>query len=147
MKSRKNRSGNAMLEFAIGSFVLFFVFSGTFQYGYTFYQYNILEHAVNEGARYASMRTYDSASATPSTAFTTAVKNMVVYGDPTGTVTTPVVPNLTTSNVNLTAGFTNGIPSAMTVTITNYTINAVFGSTTFNKPTATYPYTGLFMPY
>jgi Flp pilus assembly protein TadG len=96
----RNRRGTAMLEFAIGSGVLIAAFTGTFQFGYTFLQYNNLENAVVRGARYASVKSYDSATSTPSDAFKTAVKNMVVYGSPTAG-TTPVLPGLTVDNLRL----------------------------------------------
>jgi len=139
--------GNIMIEFAIGAGVLTSIFAGTFQFGYTFYQYNLLKNAVSDGARYASLRTYDSNSSTPSSAFQTAVQNMVVYGDPGGG-SSPVAPGLATSNVNLNVTFTNSVPTAMTVSITGYTIGAVFGTTTLsNKPSVTYAYQGIYAPY
>lgn len=141
-----NRNGNAMLEFAIGSGVLVAAFTGTFQFGYTFLQYNNLENAVARGARYASVVPYDSATATPSAAFQTAVQNMVLYGNPTAG-TSAVLPGLTTANVNLTVAFTNGVPSAMMVSISGYTINSIFATTTLtNKPRATYVYQGVWTP-
>ena len=54
-----------MIEFAIGSGVLLAAFSGTFQFGYTFLQYNNLENAVARGARYASLVPYDSPQRNP----------------------------------------------------------------------------------
>jgi len=80
-----SRKGTAMLEFALGTLILVPVFAGTFQFGYTFFVYNNLDTAVRGGARYASLRSYDSATSTPSSAFSTAVKNMVVYGNSAGT--------------------------------------------------------------
>ena len=146
-KMLRCRRGNIMIEFAIGASVLTSIFAGTFQFGYTFYQYNLLKNAVSDGARYASLRTYDSSTSTPSSAFQTAVQNMVVYGDPAGG-SAPVAPNLATSNVNLNVTFTNGVPSTMTVSITGYTIGAVFGSTTLtNKPSVNYAYQGVYSPY
>ena len=148
----RRRNGNVMLEFAIGVGVLISVFAGTFQYGYTFYQYNLLKNAVMNGASYAAMRNYDSDNNQPSNAFSTAVKNVVVYGDPAGG-TSPVIRGLTTSNVNLTPGLFNGAttnqpPVTMTVSISGYTISAVFGSTTLtNKPSVTYPYRGVWEPF
>ena len=136
-----------MIEFAIGAGVLTSIFAGTFQFGYTFYQYNLLKNAVSDGARYASLRTYDSSTSTASAAFQQAVQNIVVYGDPAGG-TSPVAPHLSTSNVNLNVTFTNGVPTAMTVAITGYTIGAVFGSTTLtNKPSVTYAYQGIYSPF
>ena len=140
-----NRDGSVMLEFAIGSGVLIAAFTGTFQFGYSFLQYNNLENAVARGARYASLVPYDSATTTYSAAFGTAVKNMVLYGSPTAG-SSPVLPGLTTGNVNLTVTFTSGVPSAMTVSITGYTINAVVGTATVNKPKVTYTYQGIWSP-
>ena len=146
-RNRKSRSGTAIIEFAIGSGVLMAVFAGTFEFGYTFYIYNNLQTAVNNGAKYAAIRTYDSTSSTASGCFQTAVQDMVVYGDPTGTNTTPVAPGLSTSNVTVTPTFTNSVPTAMTVSISSYTINSVFASFTLtNKPQVTYPYLGGFAP-
>jgi Flp pilus assembly protein TadG len=147
MKILRCRRGNIMIEFAIGAGVLTSIFAGTFQFGYTFYQYNLLNNAVGNGARYASLRPYDSSTSTPSAAFKQAVQNMVVYGDPGGGGN-PIAPHLTTSNVNLNVTFTNGVPTAMTVSITGYTIGAVFGSTTLtNKPGVTYAYQGVYQPF
>jgi Flp pilus assembly protein TadG len=136
-----------MLEFAIGSGVLIAAFTGTFEFGYTFLQYNNLENAVARGARYASLKGYDSANPTPSDAFKTAVQNMVVYGSPTAG-TTPVLPGLSVSNVNVTPGqFTLGIPSTMTVSISGFTINSIFATTALtNKPLVTYVYQGIWKP-
>ena len=150
-KARDRQSGNVIIEFAIGSSILIFVLTGTFQFGYTFYQYNLLKNAVNNGASYAALRTYDSNSSTPSSAFTTAVKNMVVYANPAGG-TSPVTRGLATSNVNLAVGWSTtgsgGTPISMTVSINNYTIAAAVSSTALtNKPSATYQYTGIYAPY
>jgi len=136
-----------MIEFALGSFVLMGALTGTFQFGYTFYVYNNLVTAVNNGAKYASLRSYEMTSSTPSPCFKTAVQDMVAYGDPTGTNTTPVAPSLTPSDVSLAVTFTNGVPSAMTVGISSYTIYSVFASITLsNKPIVTYPYLGPYSP-
>jgi Flp pilus assembly protein TadG len=141
-----NRAGNAMIEFALGSGILVLAFVGTFQFGYTFLQYNNLENAVARGARYASLYPYDSITTTPSALFISNVKNMVVFGSPSAG-TSPVLPGLTTGNVNLTVIFTNGVPSTMTVSISGYTINAVFTSSTLtNKPQITYAYQGVWTP-
>ncbi len=145
-RCRGGRGGNALLEFAIGSSLLIAAFGGTFQFGYTFLQYNNLENAVARGARYASLIPYDSATTSPASDFQTAVQNVVLYGNPNGG-TTPVLPGLTASNVNLTVTFTNGVPSAMTVSITGYTINSIFAATTLSlKPRVTYAYQGVWSP-
>src|ERR1700692_7446 len=91
----RDRQGSIMLEFALGSGVLLAAFTGTFQFGYTFLQYNNLANAVARGARYASLVPHDSTTTAPSAAFSSAVKNMVVYGTSTAG-TSPALPGLTT---------------------------------------------------
>jgi len=143
---RRDRRGNAMIEFAIGAGLLVAAFTGTFEFGYTFYQYNSLSNATNQAARYAAMRAYDSSTSVPSDAFKTAVKNMVVYGDPAGG-TQPILPGLTTSHVVLTVTFTNGVPATMTVSINGYSLDTAVAFMSFNnKPRASYPYQGFYSP-
>jgi Flp pilus assembly protein TadG len=148
---RGNRRGNVMVEFALGSLILVPLFAGAFRFGWTVLEYNNLENAVTRGARWAAQAPYDSASSTPSTAFANAVKNVVVYGAPVPAAgATAVLPGLTTDNVvfdSTCVTFTNGVPTAMTVKITGYTINALFASTTLtNKPAATFAYQGIWSP-
>jgi Flp pilus assembly protein TadG len=141
-----DNAGNAFIEFALGSGVLIAVFTGTFQFGYTFLKYNDLQNAVIRGARYAALATYDSSTSSPSAAFTTAVKNMVLYGKPTGGIS-PAVDGLTADHVILTVSFAKGVPSTVTVRISGYTVNSVFSPTTLvNKPKATYVYQGIWAP-
>jgi Flp pilus assembly protein TadG len=145
-KLARDRAGNIMVEFALGSGILVMAFVGTFQFGYTFLQYNNLENAVARGARYASLIPYDSISTIPSGAFSSAVKNMVLYGSSTAG-TSPALPGLTTTNVNLTVTFTNGVPSAMTVSVSGYSIDSIFATSTLtNKPKVTYAYQGIWTP-
>jgi Flp pilus assembly protein TadG len=144
---RRGERGNAMVEFALGSSLLVAAFTGTFQFGYTFYVYNNIETAVNNGAKYAALRTYEQTSSTPSNCFKTAVQDMVAYGDPTGTTTNAIAPGLTPSNVNLIVTFTNGVPTQMQVNISGYSINSVFTSMSLNnKPSSTYPFLGRYAP-
>jgi len=142
----RDRAANIMIEFALGSGILVMAFVGTFQFGYTFLQYNNLQNAVARGARYASLIPYDSTTTAPSAAFSSAVKNMVLYGSSTAG-TSPALPSLTTTNVNLTVTFANGVPSAMTVSISGYSINSIVATSTLtNKPKVTYAYQGIWTP-
>jgi len=144
--AQRSRRGAAIVEFAVGSGVLLALFSGTFEFGFALMQYNKLETAVAQGARYASIVPYDSATETPSAAYRSAVQNMVLYGSPTAG-STPAVSGLTAGNVNLTVTFANGVPSSVKVSITGYTINALFGTHTLTgKPQVTYPYQGVWAP-
>src|SRR5262245_53184614 len=142
LNRRSVRRGTSMVEFAIAFPMLFAFFSGTFLFGYSFYIYNRLGSAVRNGARYASTLTYMSTNSTPTTAFSDAVKNMVVYDSPTGG-TTPVLPGLTTSKVDVSVNWVSNRPSAIKVAINGYTINAVIGSFTLTgKPFSVIPYHG-----
>ncbi len=145
-KLARDCTGNILVEFALGSVILVMAFVGTFQFGYTFLQYNNLENVVARGARYASLIPYDSTTTAPSAAFSSAVKNMVLYGSSTAG-TSPALPGLATTNVNLTVTFANGVPSAMTVSISGYAINSVVAASMLtNKPKVTYAYQGIWNP-
>jgi Flp pilus assembly protein TadG len=145
-KSRCRRAGSSIVEFAVGSGILLAAFTGTFQFGYTFIQYNRLETAVSQGTRYASLAPYDSATSTPSSQFLATFRNMVLYGSPAQGAA-PVVAGLTTGNVTLIVAFRNGVPSTVTVAITNYTVNSLFGTSRLTgKPKSTYPYQGIWTP-
>src|SRR5947209_1931659 len=113
----RKQSGSVMVEFTLSLTFLIPLFLGAWSFGYTFFQYSQLENAVRSGARYAAMRTYDSATSTPSSSFSTAVKKMTVYGDPSAdtSTATPKVTGLTTDNVVLTVAFSSGAPSTVTV--------------------------------
>src|SRR6476660_1173052 len=85
--AKSRRRGNALVEFALAATVLIPIFLGTFQFGYAFYVYNLMSTQVRSGARYASLRTYRCGNSSSMTAFQTAVRNVVRYGNPTGTGT------------------------------------------------------------
>ena len=151
-----------MLEFAIGATVFVALFTGTFQYGYSFYIYNNLISAVRAGTRYGAIARYTSLSGfsmasppvagytTPNgpnqTAFVSAVQNVVVYGDPAGG-TAPVAPGLTTNNIKVDVTFVSGAPDKVWVRVNGYSLNAIFGNWTMNdKPSFTMVYQGAFTP-
>lgn len=148
MKRPHREEGSVFIEFALTFLLLFTVFAGAFEFGYAFYAYNLLVNATREGARYASGKPYDSATSTPSTAFQTAVQNMVVYGDPNPPAgTAPILRGLNTSNVNLTVTSDGVQPLQMTVSVSNFALDAVFGVVTLNnKPSVSFPYLGIPTP-
>jgi hypothetical protein len=103
-----------------------------------------LEDAVRAGARYASITTYDTSNVS---AYTTAVQNVVVYGNPAGG-TQPVVARLQTSHVNVTVSPAVGQPTSVTVGITGYSLLTA-NMTTFSlsgKPWVTLPFLGHYVP-
>ncbi len=140
------RRGIAVVEFSLGATLLFGALAGTFEIGFSLLQYDTLQGAVAQAARYAAIAPYDSATTAPSTAFLNSVKNMAVYGNPAGG-TTPILHGLTTQNVNLTVTFSNGVPYTMKLFITGYTINALFSTYSLSgKPQAIFPYQGVWAP-
>jgi Flp pilus assembly protein TadG len=145
---KAGQKGSVFIEFALSFLVLFSIFTGAFEFGYAFYAYNTLVNAVREGARFASLKPYDSASSTPSTAFNTAVQNMVVYANPTPpNGSSPILRGLSTSNVNLTVLANGSAPTQMTVSISNFSLDAVFGTIRLNgNPSVSFPYLGIPTP-
>ena len=144
LRARQQR-GSITIEFTLCTLLLIPVFLGTWEFGFTFFQYAQLKNAVRAGARYASEQTYDSADTTPTAAFLTKVQKMTVYGDPAADTTsaTPVVAGLTPNNVQLTVQFTSGAPSSTTVSITNFKVLSYTGKVTLNgKPYVWFPYLG-----
>jgi Flp pilus assembly protein TadG len=143
-----------MIEFALASFVLIPLFVGTFQFGYTFYVYNLLCTQMRAGARYASLKTFKGSDANYSD-FKTAVQNMVMFGNPTNDGTAKLIePGLTPAQIdvkvlgsnNADASPTN-IPSYVTVTTVGYQIDAVITKFTFSgKPIVRFPYLGRYAP-
>jgi hypothetical protein len=107
----KNREGGATLvEFAIGATVFLTAMFAVLEFGRALWVHNALSDAARRGARYAVMNPASSES---------AVKNVVVYGDPAGG-TQPLVENLTPANISVTyTGFTLDGGTA-SVSITGY---------------------------
>jgi Flp pilus assembly protein TadG len=135
----RRESGNAVLEFAIAVPLLWACFAGVFQMGYAFFVYNALMTSVANAAGLGAKMDYDLAS---TGAFNSALKNMVVFGDTTAG-TSSLVPGLTTENVTVTVTQAGSMPTAITVAIQNYSVDAVFTRFTFSgKPRATVSYMG-----
>jgi hypothetical protein len=145
-----------MVEFAFAFTFISVLFTGVFQFGYTFYLYNNLVTNIRAGARYAAQKSYTpgpgstAGNPIPATSYETAVKNVVVYGSPAPTDTSfPLVPGLTTANIDVVPTVdSNGVPQAITVRVsptTPYNLNAVVGVTRLaGKPAVTFPYTGIY---
>jgi Flp pilus assembly protein TadG len=142
-RNRRNQRGNSAVEFALGFSLLWACFSGVFQYGYTMYLYNGLQNAATDGAAYASHLNYCGDRVAT---FTTNVQQMVVYGDPTVATGASTVPGLTISNVTV-AITPASFPSSVTVSIHDFTANALFSSFKFtNKPAVTMMYLANYRP-
>ncbi len=145
----RREKGHAMIELALCAGVMLACLSGTFQFGYTFYVYDQLVSAVGDGARYAASRTYRAAQESDIEKGNAAIQNLVVYGNERpAQAAAPVAPNLKPENVLVNwVKDSSGAPSAVDVTIVNYSLGAVFGSFTFNRrPFAEFPYIGHYAP-
>jgi Flp pilus assembly protein TadG len=137
----KSTAGNAALELALTFMLLWTLLGGAFRFGYAMYVYESLVSAVAGAARFASRVDFDSGHT-----FTTSVKNMAVYGSPT-TGTAALAPGLTTANINVTwTTDATGLPLTITVSVTHYTINAVFQTFTWSgKPSMTVRFAGRYL--
>ena len=145
-KRASGRRGSAVVEFTICLPVLVSLFLGTQRFGYTFYLYNELEQGVRAGARYASLRTYNSSTAVPDSAYLDAVRNVVVYGTPAGG-TQPIVPGLATGNVSVTVTFQNSAPAWVNVMIVQFQLPGVVGSLQLDHtPSTSFPFMGVYAP-
>ena len=141
-----SRRGNALIEFALSAMVLTFSLAGVFQLGYSMYLYNELVSAVRAGCRYGSVAKISNAGdKSIPTAYSTAIKNMVVYGNTSPAAgDQPVIPGLSTAQVNVAMNWDSGnVPTDCTISISNYTIDAVFKTFTLTgKPSYKLPYFG-----
>ena len=132
-----------MIEFALASILMITLCGGIFQFGYSIFVYTSLISQVRSAARYAAAASYTSTTSTPAQAYSTAVKNVVVYGSPDASTGTPVVPGLTPSNVQIQMTMNGTTAREVTVRIVNYSVDALFGTITFNqKPSVTFVYNG-----
>ena len=149
MKRRAKTRGHAMLELAISAGVMVSFLAGTFQFGYVFYVYDQLVTAVGNGGRYAAIRTYRAASEEDLDKARTAIRNMVVYGDPRpGAGATPAVAHLTPDQVDVewTKGESDA-PEWVAVSVREFTVDAVFAKFTFRgRPGVEFPFVGKYAP-
>ncbi len=88
--------GAALVELAIVATTFMTALFGVIEFCRFFWTHNALRDAARRGARYAAVRKNDTAGQT-------AVKKMVVYGDPNANTATakPVVAGLSMANVAL----------------------------------------------
>ena len=144
-RTKRRESGHAMIELACSAGLMVTCLAGTFQFGYTFYIYNQLVTAIGNGGRYAATRTY---RAEPEK-FERAVRNMVAYGDAQPAADAqPVVAGLSPDRIDVrVVKDERGTPSAINVSIREFTVDAVFKTFTFSgRPGVEFPYVGRYAP-
>jgi Flp pilus assembly protein TadG len=124
---RKDERGLQLVEVTIVIPILLMLFAATAEFGRYFYEYTTLAKAARVGSRYLST------APTKGTEDTIA-KNIVVYGNTSGTGA-PILPGLAASNVKITRiGGEALIPDKITVEITGYTHQPIFDlGTLLNK--------------
>ena len=123
---RRDEQGVQLVEIAIVVPILVLLFASVAEFGRYFYEYTTMAKAARVGARFMAAKSIDSVS----TNWVSATKNLVVYGNTDGTGS-PVLPGLSTSNVDVTfAGGTynagSGVPTTVTVTFHGYKHQPVF---------------------
>jgi Flp pilus assembly protein TadG len=123
---RRSERGVQLVEAAIVLPLLLMMFGAVAEFGRYFYEYSTAAKAARLGARFICSKSLDSGS----TNWETQAKNLVVYGNTAGSGT-PILPGLTTANVQLTySGGSysggNGVPTKVTVSIINYKHQPIF---------------------
>lgn len=103
---QRRESGTATMEMAVALPLLLLVLMATAEFGRMLSQYDALNKAVRDGARYLAANALAAGGTTGvvtiTPALTTATKNLVVKGNTTG-AGTAVLPNLTAGNVTVTS--------------------------------------------
>ncbi len=135
------RAGNAVLEFALIFPLFWAILAGGFRIGFSAYVYQSLLNSVAGAGRYAARVDFDE----PNHTFAARVRNMAVYGSPSGGGAA-LVPGLTTGQITVTWSLdARAVPITITVAVNGYQVNAVFQSFTFiGKPAVTVRYAGSF---
>ena len=108
---KQDERGSTLVEYAIGATVFIMATFAVLEFGRAVWAHNALSDAARRGARYAVLNQSDK---------DTAVRNIVVYGNPSGG-TQPLLPGLSTTHVQIsrTSDFSVNSGTA-TVSITGY---------------------------
>ena len=114
-------SGGAIVEMAIVFPILLLLFVGTAEVGRLFYTYTTLAKATKLGARYLSnKKELTTGTQTERDALVLKAQNFVVCGYEDCDGRTPIVPGLTTANINVTLPDTTQVLTSVRVEITGY---------------------------
>jgi hypothetical protein len=132
------RAGSVLIEFAASLILVGALFTGIFQFSYTLSTYHALVNAVRSGARYASLQVQPPNGPNPE--LIKAVRNMVVYGDPSPPANAKsITPGLAPDNVELILE-----PGTATVSIRGFELAPMFSKIKLDgRPTVTFPLTGV----
>ena len=112
---RSDERGTQLLEVAIVIPILLLLFGAVAEFGRYFYEYTTAAKAARVGARYLASKSVNSG-----TNYELVAKNLVVFGNISGTGS-PVLPGMTTGNVDVQyVGGTSGVPALVKVSIVGY---------------------------
>jgi Flp pilus assembly protein TadG len=100
LRRARGEAGTTILEFALGSALLFTMIFGIIEFGWAVWQYNMVSDLAQEGARYAAVHGSQGTSPTPALA---SDIQTYVQGRASGI---PVTVSTTWSNTSKTAGST-----------------------------------------
>ena len=115
MKSRNKQRGATLVEFSIAVTVFLLTLFAVLEFGRVLWTHNALMDAARKGARYAVLHKADQID---------SVKNVVVYDNPAGG-TTPLLENLSTTNVQVVYNNFTLDGGTVQVTITDYKFHFV----------------------
>ena len=129
-----NERGATLVEYSIAVMVFMIALFAVIEFGRAIWVHNALSDAARRGARYAALH---------SAANVAEVKNVVVFGDPAGG-SQPTVPNLSTTNVDVTYSGFGLNTGTVSVSVTNYQFQFVIPivGTTITMPSYTTTLTG-----
>jgi len=122
---KRTQKGVALVEFALILPLLLLLSFITTEFGRALYQYDILTKAVRDGARYLSTQIPADPAAI------SRARNLVVYGNFTGTPDTPLAIGLAPSQVPDPTWQTSGTAptiNTVTVRISGYQFQPLFAS-------------------
>jgi Flp pilus assembly protein TadG len=133
-KCKDNERGSTLVEFSIGVLVFATAMFAVLEFSRALWAHNALTDAARRGARYATLHSEGDVA---------QVKNVVVYGNAAGTGT-PMLPNLSTDQVDVdynTFGLNAG---TVTVSINEYQFQLVIPivGTTITMPSYSTTLTG-----
>lgn len=123
-RSLKEERGTQLVELAIVLPVFLLMFAATAEFGRYFYEYTTLAKAARVGARYLVTAKVDATQ-------DAIAKNLVIYGNQSGTGS-PVISGLTPANVVITrAGGVPTVPQTVTVQIVGFKHQSIFNPGAF----------------
>jgi Flp pilus assembly protein TadG len=133
-KNKDSERGSTLVEFAIGVTVFATAMFAVLEFGRVLWTHNALTDAARRGTRYAVLHSSGDVA---------QVKNIVVYGNAAGSGN-PMLPNLTTTNVDVDYDNFGMNDGTVTVSINSYEFEFVlpFVGTSITMPSYSTTLTG-----